>query len=279
MNYQYLRYLARTGITYLHPHRREATELLIAQLDLRPGEQVLEIGCGSGATLVEIALRYPVQLRGIDLLEEMLAVARRRVRLCGLTGRIQLQQGRENIPLPFADASFDKVYCESVLGIQDAASAQLMLGEIYRVLKPGGRFVTNEAIWKTGIPEDRIATINRAGLSNFGLRQASEEPWTLPNWLALFRTHGFTAIACPLLADLPRASGTLPVRPQPGKRWRSEALTRMLQLKSLLHPGLLRERRRYRQLLHQHRGDGQFVEARLFTLLKTRKVFDEAALP
>lgn len=279
MNYQYLRYLARTGITHLHPHRREATAALIARLELRPGERVLEIGCGSGATLVEIALRHPVQLQGIDLLEEMLAVARQRAALSGLSERIRLQQGRENAPLPFPDATFDKAYCESVLGIQDAAAARHMLREISRVLKPDGRFVANEAIWKTGVTADRSAAINRDGLADFGLRQASAEPWALPDWLRIFRNHGFTVADHPLLADLPASSGALPTRPQPGKLWRSESLTRWLSIKSLLHPVLLRERRRYRQLLHRHRGDGQFIEARLFTLLKAREISDEAALP
>lgn len=279
MNYQYLRYLARTGITHLHPHRREATTALIAQLDLRPGEQVLEIGCGSGATLVEIALRHPVQLQGLDLLEEMLEVARQRVARCGLSERIQLQPGRENVPLQFPDASFDKVYCESVLGFQDAAAARHMLQEIYRVLKPGGRFVANEAIWKSGVTADRIAAINRDGLEDFGLRQASAEPWALPDWLALFRELGFTVGDHPLLAKLLEAFGVPEDRPQPAGIRRSETLTSLLQLKSLLHPALLRERRRYRQLLDRHRGDGQYIEAHLFTLLKAREIYDEAALP
>lgn len=279
MNYHYLRYLARTGITHLHPYRREATAALLARLELRPGEQVLEIGCGSGATLVEIALRHPVQLQGIDLLEEMLEVAQRRVAFCGLLEQIQLQQGRKNAPLPFPDASFDKVYCESVLGVQDAAAARQMLQEIYRVLKPGGRFVANEAIWKPGVTTDRIAAINRDGLADFGLRQASAEPWALPDWLALFRELGFTVGDHLLLAKLLETFGVPEDGPQPAGLRRSETLTRLLQLKSLLHPALLRERRRYRRLLDRHRGDGQYIEARLFTLFKAREVPDEAALP
>ena len=110
MDFHYLRHLAHLGTTHLHPHTRIATDILIQHLELQIGQTVLELGCGTGATLVQIAQQHQGALFGVDILPEMLVVARKRVRLAGLTRRITLQQIIPGEPLPFAAATFNRGY-------------------------------------------------------------------------------------------------------------------------------------------------------------------------
>lgn len=102
-----------------------------------PGDRVLDVGCGTGAFLEALSRRFPeVELTGVDLSPEMLAVAERR-----LGGSAELKQGRvEN--LPFADAEFDVVVSTSVLHYVRHPDAAL--GEMKRVLEPGGRAVVTD---------------------------------------------------------------------------------------------------------------------------------------
>src|SRR4051812_12911450 len=88
MNLEYLAYLARLGVSNLHPGGAAATARLLAALELHAGQRVLEIGCGTGVTLVQIAATYPVTLDAVDALPEMLRVARLRLRVAGVAGRV-----------------------------------------------------------------------------------------------------------------------------------------------------------------------------------------------
>ncbi len=67
---------------------------LIRELDLRPGERVVEVGCGTARNLIAIAGRYPeAQLFGLDASQEMLKTASEAVKRAGLEGRIKLAHG------------------------------------------------------------------------------------------------------------------------------------------------------------------------------------------
>jgi len=120
----------------LGPHR------LIATLEPRPGERILEVGPGTGHYTLQIAERLAPggRLDAYDLQPEMLAVVERRARERGIEG-IVCRQGDAR-SLPYEDGSFDAAFLVTVLGEvpdQDAA-----LREIARVLKPGGRVVCGE---------------------------------------------------------------------------------------------------------------------------------------
>ncbi|MGH7588198.1 MAG: class I SAM-dependent methyltransferase [Gemmatimonadota bacterium] len=104
----------------------------LRRVEVRDGERVLDVGCGTGALLEAIAGRVPqARLAGVDLSPAMLAVARRR-----LAGRAALVVG-DATDLPLAGGRFDLVLSSSALRYwPDPAAA---LAEIARVLAPGGR--------------------------------------------------------------------------------------------------------------------------------------------
>jgi ubiquinone/menaquinone biosynthesis C-methylase UbiE len=108
--------------------------------DLRPGETVLEIGCGTGA--VARAARARVgpagQVFAIDPSGEMIAVARRKA----ARARLQIDFRVAGIEaLPFPDASVDVVLSSLMMHHLPADLKRTGLSEVRRVLKPGGRLV------------------------------------------------------------------------------------------------------------------------------------------
>lgn len=95
---------------------------------------VLDVACGTGDMVVEL-LKHGCTVTGIDLSDEMLAIARQKA-----TSAI-FQLGNAEA-LPFPDASFDAVTC--AFGVRNFVHLEQGLGEMLRVLKPGGRMVILE---------------------------------------------------------------------------------------------------------------------------------------
>ncbi len=114
-------------------HRRveRRAALLALGIDLTPGQQALELGCGTGLFLEKVA-QAGKAFHGLDLSMDLLIQARDR--LFGRQG-IFLECGNAE-QLPFPDFTFDAVYGSSVLHHLDL---DLVLREVFRVLKPGGR--------------------------------------------------------------------------------------------------------------------------------------------
>lgn len=79
MAFHFLDFLAESGASFLHAKGKRATALLVDELKPQPNEKILELGCGTGATLVEIAKNHSVSLIGIDLSRAMLQQAQRRI--------------------------------------------------------------------------------------------------------------------------------------------------------------------------------------------------------
>ncbi|HMA33786.1 MAG TPA: class I SAM-dependent methyltransferase [Chloroflexia bacterium] len=263
----FLAYRARIGGAGLHPRGAAATVALLAALDLRDGQRVLEVGCGTAETLVRVATHAQLTLDGVEVLPAMLRVARQRLRLTGLARQIRLYATRPGAPLPGADNVYDRVYTESVLGFQDAATAAGLLREIGRVLRPGGLYVANEAIWKPPVTHQIATAINTRCRADFGLPLAAEQPWRVDDWTAQIQAAGLQVLHADLLDSAPRP----PLAGPAGRSWRlvvSRLLTGYYQSKPYWIPGLRRQRRHYRRLLRAHAGDGLYLEARLFVVQK-----------
>jgi SAM-dependent methyltransferase len=266
MDFAYLRFLAKVGASHIHPYEKRATDILIKELKLEHGQRALEIGCGTGATLVKIASRFRVQLYGLDKLDEMLAVAKNRLKLTGLSKSVYLFKV-DLAALPFGGATFDRAYAESTLGILSVEDVEATLGEVYRLLNEGGIFILNDAIWKPSVSLEQVQAINGACLKDFGLLQASEKAWSVADWHGIFQRHGFRVKSF-LIADYIEA-GNNPT--QETINWRgalSEGITKGYKIMGHLNRGLLSEKKKYAKLLERHQEDGKHIESRIFVLSK-----------
>ena len=110
---------------------------LLDALTIHPGESVLEVGCGSGVIMRELARRTggANRLIGRDMSPYLLREARALARHAGLLDRIDFGEGRaEALPLP--DGAVDVALSSTVF---EEGDAELMLSEIVRVTRPGGR--------------------------------------------------------------------------------------------------------------------------------------------
>ena len=113
----------------MEQHHLNITEKTIRLMDLRPGERILDLGCGDGQLTAHIAAGG-IDIRGMDASGTMVAAARSR-------GIAADQADAEK--LPYAHAEFDAVFSNAALHWVRGQDA--MLAEVHRVLKPGGRFV------------------------------------------------------------------------------------------------------------------------------------------
>lgn len=130
------------------PMREIGLQMLAAQ----PGERVLEIGFGTGHCLVALgnAVGPEGRVFGIDLSDRMLEESQKLCQNAGLSDRTELTQG-DAAHLPYDDASLDGVFTSFTLELFDTPEIPVVLAEIRRVLKPGGRLVV-VSVSKEGDP-------------------------------------------------------------------------------------------------------------------------------
>jgi ubiquinone/menaquinone biosynthesis C-methylase UbiE len=238
-----LDYYGEINGSFLHAHGEVATEQLIQELDIQGNEKMFEFGFGTGATLVKIKARYPrVSLFGTERSEFMLRSGLARMDFCGIED-VQLKLSDPQNRLEFPDNTFDKIYVEGALAIQEKAELEIIIKELRRVLKPGGKMVMNETVWVDGIPAEEIERINKICREEFGIMQATGQYKTRAEWATMLGRSGFKVVKH-------EEAATRPVEIKRSyKELRSRAFTLKGKVSGKLNSRLRNEFEGYKQIM------------------------------
>ncbi len=128
-------------VDHFHARGFPATVDLADRLPVKPGDHLLDVGCGIGGPARYFAQRFGCKVSGIDITGPFVEAANKLTALLDMGDRVFIEQG-DGERLPYHDASFDGAYAQHVT--MNVADRPGFFGEAWRVLKPGGFFALTE---------------------------------------------------------------------------------------------------------------------------------------
>lgn len=178
-------FAAEAGLTK-HFGGLEGTDELAGLCHIGTGAQVLDVGCGVGATCCYLAKKYGCRVVGVDIRARMVERCVERARREGVAGRVGFRVADAQ-ELPFEDDRFDAVITESATSFPE--DQQRAVDEYARVTRPGGYVGLAESTWlNTPPPPELVAWVSQ----DVG---ACVKPLTAEAWTALLETAGLVEIA------------------------------------------------------------------------------------
>jgi cyclopropane-fatty-acyl-phospholipid synthase len=125
----------------LEQAQHDKLDLVCRKLALRPGQRLLDVGCGWGSMALHAAARYGVRVTGVTISVEQAELARKRVAEAGLTDRIDIrvQDYRE-----VADGPFDAISSIGMAEHVGAEAYRTYATRLYGLLRPGGRLLNHQ---------------------------------------------------------------------------------------------------------------------------------------
>ncbi|MDP6419773.1 MAG: class I SAM-dependent methyltransferase [SAR202 cluster bacterium] len=131
----------------------------LALLDIQPGDNVLDVGCGNGQFARQMADRG-ARVVGVDIAERMIENAVSRSQDYGDRVRFAVADATdENAMLKVGEGAYDAICC--TMAIMDMASIEPLSSAVRRLLKPGGRFVFSVMHPVFNSPKDLVRTVDR----------------------------------------------------------------------------------------------------------------------
>jgi cyclopropane fatty-acyl-phospholipid synthase-like methyltransferase len=139
------------------------TDIVGAKLGLRPGQHLLDVGCGAGVPAIRLGQQTDADITGITVSEWQLSEATRRVNAAGLRGQVRIEYG-DAAALAYPDGSFDAVLALESLG--HAPDRGQWLREMLRVLRPGGRVVLTEFTEEVALTEQESEVLRFSAMQS-----------------------------------------------------------------------------------------------------------------
>ena len=230
----------------------ETTKTLIELCHIGKDTRVLEVGCGVGATACYLAKKHGCKVIGVDLRESMIARSNERAQKEGVVSDVEFRVADAQ-DLPFDDALFDVVLCESVATfIQDK---QRVVGECARVTKPGGYVGMNEQIWIKPPPTRLIEFVGRTW-------DIESDVLTSDDWVGLLKSAGLRDVVVQNYTFDVRRESTQVRRYRFQDMWRMFYRTLLLYVKNSAFREYMAARHRAPKDLFKYLGYGLFVGRR-----------------
>mgnify|MGYP005839320843 CR=1 FL=1 len=170
--------------TTKHMGGLETTKELIELCHINRESYVLDVGCGVGATACYLAKRFGCRVVGVDIRESMIARSNERAQKEAVANLVEFKVADAQ-HLPFEDALFDAVLCESVTTfIEDK---QQVVNECARVVRPGGYVGLNEELWLQTPPAQMVERVRH-------IWSIKPNILTLEGWMDLLEGAGLNDI-------------------------------------------------------------------------------------